>query len=317
MIKKLIKVIIVLLINKTYSQTNLVPNPSFETYTSCPNSLDQMSKCQDWSSYRESPDYFNTCSSTGGITPPNCFAGYQQPQLGNAFAGFLTYDITPFASNYREIIGAKLISSLNIGTKYYFSFFVNFGGEQAFEFATNKIGLRFSTVSASTVNPFPIKNFAHYYCPIKITDSLNWTKLKGSFIADSVYDYIAFGNFFNDSNTDTLSTGPYNQNSYYYIDNICLSTDSDFAYNVSINEFDKGKNILIYPNPTNGVLNIKCPDIPNEIELFDLVGKLQLKLDNATSSNCILDISFLNNGIYFLKIKNKRQIIQERIIISK
>lgn len=288
-----------------FSQTNLVPNPSFETYTACPTSLDQMNRCQDWSSYRESPDYFNKCSSTGLITPPSCFAGYQQPQSGNAHAGFLTYDITVGGSNYREIIGAKLISSLNIGTKYYFSFFVNFGGAQGFEFATNKIGLRFSTVSASTVNPFPISNFAHYYCPTKITDSLNWTKLKGSFIADSIYDFIAFGNFFNDSNTDTLSTGPYNQNSYYYIDNICLSTDSNFAYSTLVSSYDNHRSFSFFPNPASDILIFENFSKNEKYEIINVMGTI-VKQGTCNGNKNTIDVSDLSDGLYFVMVRERK-----------
>lgn len=307
----------ILLNSKLSAQVNLVPNPSFETYTSCPTTLGQMSYCQSWSSFSQSPDYFNTCAAPSCLAPPNNCEGYQQPVYGNAYAGFISWDYS--SANYREIIGTQLISPLSIGIKYYFSFYVSFAGTTALTMATNKMGLRFSTIPYSISNPIPINNFAHYFCPTKITDSLNWTRLKGSFVADSVYKYIAFGNFFNDSNTDTMSTGLYNDQSYYFIDNVCLSTDSNLAYTISVQEINYKRNISVYPNPCVDMLTIKSSGgYPEKIELFDVLGRpCVTKNNNQKSSQFILDVSILNNGIYTLRLTFQNETIQKQIIISK
>lgn len=104
---------------------NLVPNPSFEEYNTCPDFWDQISNCTGWDSYRETPDYDNTCSSYAEITPPNCYSGFQYPHSGNAFAGLYTFYYANFS---RELIGAQLLSSLSIGQKYYISFYINLAG---------------------------------------------------------------------------------------------------------------------------------------------------------------------------------------------
>src|SRR5687768_6067831 len=72
------------------SQTNLVQNPSFETYSSCPNNVAQVNYATGWNIYENTPDYFNFCGSSGFSIPLNAF-GYQYPANGNAYAGFLNY----------------------------------------------------------------------------------------------------------------------------------------------------------------------------------------------------------------------------------
>ncbi|MDP2386442.1 MAG: T9SS type A sorting domain-containing protein [Bacteroidota bacterium] len=302
-----------------YAQ-NLVPNGGFEIQSSCPTTLDQLNLATGWSSYSETPDYFHTCGATG-LTPPDAFAAYQFPYNGNAYAGFLT--MVPGDTNYREIIGTQLTSPLQIGTTYYFSFFVNFTGVPNWtSLATNKIGLRFSTASYSYTNPTPINNFAHYYCTTILNDSVNWVQLKGSFIADSIYQYIAIGNFFDDANmlpSDTLGMPSCNNwQAYYFIDDVAVSTDSSVAFATNIEKHNTGKNLLLYPNPSSNLLHISCNDILKQIEVFDMVGNLRLKSSYTFKTpEYTLDVSSLNNGIYVLKMSYQNGTVQKQIIISK
>jgi hypothetical protein len=181
---------------------NIVSNPSFELYSTCPNNVDQLSLCLSWSSFRETPDYLNTCSNTTLlITPPNSYFGFQYPHSGNAYAGF--YIFAHYIPNNRELIGSQLLDTLIIGQKYFISFYLNLGGSLIAKttIASNKMGVKFSTVPYSYSNPAPINNFAHYYCNNIITDTVKWTRINGSFIADSAYNYIIIGNFFADSLT--------------------------------------------------------------------------------------------------------------------
>jgi hypothetical protein len=83
----------------TKAQVNLVPNPSFETYTLCPDNMsgqgggdsDQLSRALGWAGYSQTPDYFNKCSSNTVVSTPNNMAGYQQPHTGNSYAGLASF----------------------------------------------------------------------------------------------------------------------------------------------------------------------------------------------------------------------------------
>jgi hypothetical protein len=298
------------------AQTNLVPNGNFDIADTCPTTLDQMSRAMYWSSYCESPDYYNTCSTVSGMAPPNTAFGYQQPLSGNAFAGFVTWAYS--TANYREIIGAQLTSTLSIGTKYYFSFFVNFAGTQAVSMATDNIGLKFSTVPYSKSDTARVNNFADYRETTIITDTVNWVQIKGSYVPDSVYKYIAIGNFFDDVHTDTLGTGSFNDVAYYYIDNICLSTDSTFAYTTSIQQVNHYKDVSVYPNPCTNTLTIKSnSSFPESVELFDVIGNSCITTtNNSKSTQTTLDVSSLNNGMYILKVTFQNETIQKQIIVQ-
>ena len=175
---------------------NLVPNPSFEDTVSCPDNFNQVARCLGWSVSKDSPDYFHSCDTQGfGVSIPLNAFGYQQAATGNAYCGFYTFN-SP--ATYREIIGTQLTSALNIAEKYYISFKVSLGDPvfNLLDCASNKIGALFSTVPYSLANPAPINNFSHVYSASVIVDSINWVTISGSFVADSAYQYIHLGCFF-------------------------------------------------------------------------------------------------------------------------
>src|SRR6185295_11530904 len=76
-------------IEQSFSQ-NLVPNPSFENYSTCPNDLKQIYFAFPWfqpNTYLNAVDYFNSCTSNSSIDIPNNWAGYQCPHTGLAYSG--------------------------------------------------------------------------------------------------------------------------------------------------------------------------------------------------------------------------------------
>ena len=93
------------------------------------------------------------------------------------------------------------------------------------------------------------------------------------------------------------------------------STDILFIYNNTNNIENQLK---IYPNPTNGQLNIKTDDDFKIIKLFNNLGKVVLnkKSDTYNNKNLNLDLSSLKNGIYYLQIETKNEIFKQSIILQ-
>jgi hypothetical protein len=286
---------------------NLVPNPSFEDTIRCPFSLGDYDAASSWTSYANSSDYFNRCHTTvtsSGV--PSNWYGFQQPNSGDAYYGMITYS---GSGSYREILGANLITPLVIGQKYYASVSVCMancgmsGGDGA-----NKLGFLFTNINYNISNPVPINNFAHIYSDSIVTDTLNWIRLIGSFIADSSYTNFAFGNFYEDSNTDTITDCGVGV-SYYYIDDLAISTDSTDAYNyiyTGIEENSFEDQINIYPNPANNHINItKENDIDDlSITIYNTIGQILYSEQEINSNSSQIDISNISNGLLFIKIES-------------
>lgn len=280
---------------------NLVPNPSFETYSSCPQFIGQINLATGWSSYKGSPDYFNTCAN--GITPqfgiPLNARGNQQALDGNAYAGIITYhSALPEA---REFIGIELQQPLFVNQKYFVSFFVSLADTFGFRCETNKIGVKFSTISFSDTTPPNLTNSAQVFAPNIISNKTDWTPVTGSFIADSMYQYLTIGNFFDDLHTDSSNCIVY---SFFYVDKICVSTDSLLCGILSdVKEIPNENSISISPNPTNGLIKLNGIKNGDQIKIYNTLGSLVL---TTNYTNNLLDVKSLTKGIYLLKITGKR-----------
>ncbi len=288
---------------------NLVPNPSFEDTVACPFGAGQLNLASGWSSYRNSPDYFNSCSNSNMSVPMN-IAGYQFAHSGNAYCGVATWWIYP---NIREYVGIQLLSPTIIGQKYYVSFFVSFSCGGTVSIATNKMGCTLSTLPYSVGNPFPINNQSLFHSDSILTDTVNWIKLSTSFIADSAYQYLIIGNFYDDNNTDTLSVNNIGNVGYYYIDDVCLTTDSIYNDTWTGIEYHHESNISIIPNPANTFIKINGMEGELEINIYDLVGRI---VRHTKINNNLLNTESISNGIYLIKIDSKDKTIIKKILIQ-
>lgn len=94
---------------------NIVPNYSFENYTTCPTAGGQIAFAFPWYGVTASTstDYYNSC----GLTTSN-----QLPKTGNGFAGIWGFSA---GSNYREYLQVQLSDSLLVGSCYLIDYYVN------------------------------------------------------------------------------------------------------------------------------------------------------------------------------------------------
>jgi hypothetical protein len=253
------------------------------------------------------------------MAPPNCPFGYQYPHTGNAFTDFIVYQSN--VPNVMEHIGVQLLAPLNIGTKYYLTFYVNTAYNPSYtNIATNKIGALLTTYLYSDpdwLNLLP--NACIIYEDSIIADTVKWVKISGSFISDSAYQYLVIGCFFDDSHLDTLNL-PYQTFptvSCYNLDDVCLSTDSIYCQTwTGLSELTNNRNkISIYPNPSSNEVHIKS-DYPMElIQIINLLGQIAFTSEMNKDKEFILSLGFLKSGIYYLKIKSTRGFYNTKINI--
>ena len=72
---------------------------------------------------------------------------------------------------------------------------------------------------------------------------------------------------------------------------------------LSVNNFEFEKDLRVFPNPTNGLINIQNKNFPlTKIELYNLQGQLLKSHDFENENNVNIDGSELSNGLYILKI---------------
>jgi hypothetical protein len=310
-----------------FAQTNLVPNPSFEEYDICPDDQGQVYRAKHWNSFGNSPDYFNSCASEiSGVSVPQNVWGFQYANTGNAYTGIAAVDIDT-TIEVREFIGTKLITPLNHGQKYYVSFYVS--RQNISTVAVDKVGVLFSKTSYAvdsfctapcSLSNFSQSNISHVYSHKIIDDTLNWTNINGSFVADSSYEYMIIGIFFTNQNLNyviTDSTKLYRA-VWYYIDDVYVGTDS--ITSVSENNIPN-KYLKIFPNPVNNnMVSISLSSQVNqkqinEFLLLDIFGRELMKY-HFNGNNTDVFLNNFSSGIYFVKIKTEEKYFINKIIIN-
>ena len=82
--------------------------------------------------------------------------------------------------------------------------------------------------------------------------------------------------------------------------------------NLSVNNFNLDENLVIFPNPSNGVLNFTNTIQNGKIEIISLTGQKILEKNVANINSFRLDI---DSGVYLLKISNNKRVNNFKIII--
>ncbi len=292
---------------------NLVPNPSFETYTLCPNAASQIESSIPWTAATttSSTDYYNSCSISSGCgVPYNVNSSFQYAHFGNAYAGLIIYH----GSGLREYLQVQLTAPLVQNKTYYVEFYTNLTNG-IWSSSCNNIAANLSIARPFTTNFGDVQSLTPHIIlsgnPI-VTDTLNWIKVSGCYTALGGEEYITIGNFFDNANTMVTGTTGI---AYYYIDDVKVEEFVGTCV-TSVNEFRNNINIDVYPNPTEGKLKLVSDDLKEmehlTIKITDIVGKAIL----ISIYKDELDISNFERGIYFLSIYKEQTLLGTKKIIK-
>lgn len=94
-----------------------------------------------------------------------------------------------------------------------------------------------------------------------------------------------------------------------------MSCPQNVTFNTtSINE-NNINDVLIYPNPTNGKLNIDIIGMKH-ICIVNTIGQVVYD-NNVDSNNGIIDMSQYNSGIYVVRIETGNGIIVKQVSVKK
>lgn len=234
--ERLIDSVVIQVINCLSCDGNLVPNPGFETYTSCPQGEvnNALQLAPPWNnpplnSLTASTDLLNSCYGALSITP----------HTGNGNIQIATYNDW---CEYREYAQAPLTQTLVQGKCYQASMHTAFASYRS-NYSIDSIGMYFSVGAPAAGiagecdpnnNPgvlFPGRGLINV-SPQITNDVLvdmttsSWQLVTGTFIANGNEDFVTIGNFTSDINISPTWIGPWPQNigtdAIYLIDDICL-----------------------------------------------------------------------------------------------
>ena len=233
----------------TYAQSsaeipaeNIVPNPGFEDYSGTP--IGWFYKGQHftnlmkfWSSPTgASPDAFGPEIRVPAHWADKGF-GQQEPHSGESMIGLTLYGCDNGKPHCREYVQIQLAEPLVLGQKYYFEFWTS---RLPRSLEINNLGVYFAKESISIKTDELLTHQPKIHAQ-KIVEApnKNWTRVAGTFTANSEDDYLLIGNFFDDKNTEATGIDrpdalPY---AYYYIDDVLLRKEEPYL-DVPIKEDD-------------------------------------------------------------------------------
>lgn len=268
--KFLLSIFCCLLVTATANSQNLVPNPSFEDFITCPNSSSQMFYAVPWvqpSGHQGTSDYFNECCvspiplQNPPVGVPANLLGNQAARTGAAYGGFFSID-GPTDGDYREYIQAPLTEPLEVGIRYCVRFYISLSDQSTN--STDGIGAYFSTQPVSGPGSLPLSFPAQVMVDTIITNYLGWEEVYGEFVADQAYSYITIGNF-KVQGTTAIGTGaPFDPNTipptiplpgaYYFIDDVEVYTEATCPVPCNI-EFTNASTVADC-NTDNGIAGV-------------------------------------------------------------
>jgi hypothetical protein len=295
---------------------NLIQNCSFEEYNTCPMSQGgfPVNYLKHWySPSKNTPDYFNTCSTDILCSVPDNYFGWQYPQDGNGYAGGGFYVSN---SGQREYLTNHLLSPLQKNSVYCLSFYICSVDNDSYRAYIDKIGINFSNDSIwyNTFLNIPLPAQLETEEGYFYTDSINWQKVSLTYTATGGERYMTVGNFRDNANSDTILLGiPNGEIAYYYVDNFSLYECFEAQPIKPFIKLVTENKLSIYPNPSVNTATLQYEFLPSVlnpvIELFDNPGRVVYKSELNSVGTLEITTYSLSSGIYQLRVIDGKQII--------
>ncbi|PBQ32611.1 hypothetical protein CNR22_12800 [Sphingobacteriaceae bacterium] len=207
----------------SFNAQNLVNNPGLEITSSSPTGYNQLNLANGWSNCNGnyitqgtwgSPDLLSL-NGSGVAQLPCGYITCVQPHSGNNVLGFVTYN--GYHVDAREYVSTNLTTTMQVGQTYSISFYATTGSLTSASYVSNNIGVLFTNNAVwHGSNSLRINRTPHYNMST-VLDTTGWKYFSFTFVADSAYKYITFGNYYSDANTTLV-----NKN----------STSDVYAYNI-------------------------------------------------------------------------------------
>lgn len=281
--KKLIYIF--LFFSSSLFSQNLIPNGDFE--------LGPDSTSAEWLYWVDStctyadtvlgPDFWTVVNPS----PDRLVEGDICPAWDNdtAYSGKAYINIGTIGPGSYEAGKTTLISPIEKDSFYQLSYYVNLeggcGGSQA------RLAFVFNNGGDSILSPWITLNSWQYH--------------------DSVFKASA-------NSTEIKIIGAGNSTSCAEIDSVSLVK---FINNAVQNYWIAKKNVKLYPIPSTGLLWISGSNI-EDINIYNTLGqKMNYTVLNKTQSSIHVDLCALSKDIYIVQIKTQKELITEKILLTK
>lgn len=308
----LVVLVFALVAMKQGSSQNLVPNPGFETITSCPTIFnDSIGFCPPW----------RDANAGGGLAysltcPPPLNV---PPRSGNGCGGLFHKLAAP---NHRGFIEVPLTSTLILGQQYCVSYWLRLDGTT--QWAVNRSGAYFSNtfIFVNDYLPLPYTPQVEHPSAFYLTDTIGWMQVAGTFTAAGGETHMIIGNFYNDSQTGLQVINASGlQGSFYYIDDVSVTAVGAPCFVGMEENLVNNNAIQIAPNPATNFLTIQLPaeTKASEIKLLNLTGQLikEAAINKTAGNEITFDVSSCPSGLYTLSVITNEGVVNKKVMVVK
>lgn len=114
-----------------------------------------------------------------------------------------------------------------------------------------------------------------------------------------------------------IGTSIRNRAHIYFDYNTAITTNktvNTIATTNGISENDLSNSILLYPNPTNGAINIHSDSFISNITVYNVIGQVSLLTTNVNAKKAVVDLGSLENGVYFIRLQTENGIVTRKVV---
>ena len=98
-----------------------------------------------------------------------------------------------------------------------------------------------------------------------------------------------------------------------YSDGCEAQSQTETGYGVSAVE-ESESNVMVYPNPSNGIFNLNLGEGQWDVEVYDITGRKVY--ENRMDGNSVLDLGACRKGMYFLKATGESRGVTAKIMVQ-
>ena len=137
-----------------------------------------------------------------------------------------------------------------------------------------------------------------------------WTQLGGNIEGEVSGEYFGRSVSINSDASSVVVGAPNNGENASYIGNVRIFANEPLG--ITENSMEE---LIVYPNPTNNLINIKTSAAISAYFIYDITGKLILSKEGLESKSLLqINISNFEMGIYIFKIKSDEKVFETKVI---
>jgi hypothetical protein len=315
----------VLFVGSTIRAQNLVPNGSFEQFTTnCDFGLGY-GYLEDWSYIPCSirPGLRHACNNDlnngGGV--PYGGLGYQDAHSGDAFISVWTLRMNSQGGfpdgNPQKYANVDLVAPLVAGQHYCLRLWMNMADSSCYKTGAFHAFLWYGEPTVCNYQDTAWDTHATVTFDISGVDSIGWTPLEGEFVANGGEVNLTLGAFQFDEEIDSVFIADHSNLlggllAVYYIDDVEL-----WACSVGLNEQNTNE-LRIFPNPAKDQVTVDLPveEGMAQVELIGADGRVVMERVSSETS-LKLDVTHLPPGQYTLRVRTGTHVFVGKVVITR